>query len=87
VKRPSRHSLRLNLVVRLTAPLAVIVLFMGWIAYSNAALTASAVTDRILSGSARAIAEQVQVEDGEASALIPPSALGIFATGAGDRVV
>jgi two-component system sensor histidine kinase TctE len=87
VKRPSRHSLRLNLVVRLTVPLAVIVLFMGWIAYSNAALTASAVTDRILSASARAIAEQVQVEDGEASALIPPSALGIFATGAGDRVV
>jgi len=87
MRRPSRHSLRLNLVVQLTAPLAVIALFMGWIAYSNAALTASAVTDRILSASARAIAEQVQVEDGEASALIPPSALGIFATGAGDRVV
>lgn len=88
---PSRvgfhHSLRLNLVVRLIAPLAVIVLFMAWIAYSNAALTASVVTDRILSASAHAIAEQVKVEDGEASALIPPSALGIFATGAGDRVV
>ena len=29
----------------------------------------------------------LSLEDGEASALIPPSALGIFATGAGDRVV
>ncbi|MDR3494961.1 MAG: sensor histidine kinase [Ancalomicrobiaceae bacterium] len=83
----SGHSLRLHLVVWLTAPLGVIAAVMAFIAYSNAALTAAAVTDRILSASAQTIAEQVKVENGEATALIPPSALGIFATGAGDRVV
>lgn len=86
-KRAARISLRLNLVLWLTGPLAIIALFLAWIAYSNAHLTAAAVTDRILSASAQTIAEQVTVENGEASALIPPAALGIFATGAGDRVV
>jgi two-component system, OmpR family, sensor histidine kinase TctE len=80
-------SLRLRLVVWLTVPLAGIAVLMAWIAYSNASLTAASVTDRILSASAQTIGEQVRVENGEVSALIPPSALGIFATGAGDRVV
>ncbi|MDR3376089.1 MAG: sensor histidine kinase N-terminal domain-containing protein [Ancalomicrobiaceae bacterium] len=84
---PTAHSLRLNLVLWLVAPLGIIAAVMAWIAYSNAALTAAAVTDRILAASAQTIAEQVKVENGEATALIPPSALGIFATGAGDRVV
>ncbi len=78
-------SLRLHLIGWLTIPLAAAGLFMAWIAYANATFTAELVTDRILGASATTIAEQITVDDGVIAALIPPAALGIFATGARDR--
>jgi two-component system sensor histidine kinase TctE len=82
-----RGSLRLHLVAWLTIPLGAVAIYLAWLAYANAGLTAGLVTDRILSASAQIIAEQIRVEDGAMLAPIPPAALSIFATGAGDRVV
>jgi two-component system, OmpR family, sensor histidine kinase TctE len=82
-----RNSLRLHLIGWLTVPLAAVALFMAWLTHANASLTAGLVTDRLLLASAQTIAGEINVQDGVISALIPPSALGIFNSGAGDRVI
>jgi two-component system sensor histidine kinase TctE len=87
IRTSYRESLRLHLIGWLTIPLGTVALFMAWLTYANAELTAGLVTDRLLSASAQTIAEQIKVEDGAMLAPIPPSALGIFASGAGDRVI
>ena len=82
-----RTSLRGKLLAWLLIPLCVILAFNIWSAWSNARLTAGVMTDRLLLAAARVLAEQVQVEDGVVTALIPPSALGIFASVGQDRAL
>jgi len=80
------RSLRLQLLAWLLIPLAGIVIVNTWITYRNARATAGIVTDRTLLASARSMAEQVQSSGGIMEAIIPPSALEMFASEAGDRV-
>jgi two-component system, OmpR family, sensor histidine kinase TctE len=79
-------SLRLQLLGWLLVPLAGIVVVNTWITYRSARITAGIITDRTLLASARAMAEQVQLADGVMEAIIPPSALEMFASEAADRV-
>ena len=58
------NSLRAQLLGWLLLPLAVYAAFNIWISYRNAVDTAAAVQDRLLLGSARIIAHQIQYEDG-----------------------
>ena len=80
------RSLRLQLLAWLLIPLAGVVIVNTWITYRNARATAGIVTDRTLLASARSMAEQVQSSGGIMEAIIPPSALEMFASEAGDRV-
>ena len=82
-----RSSLRLQLLAWLLIPLCFVVAFNAYTAYSNARLTGSTITDRLLLAAARVLAEQVQVDNGQIEALIPPSALGIFASVGQDRAL
>lgn len=81
------NSLHLQLLRWLLTPLVLLVLFNAWQGYSAAKLVASIVTDRTLVGSAHAIAEQIKVSDGVVEAVIPPSALEMFASAYQDRVL
>jgi two-component system sensor histidine kinase TctE len=79
-------SLRLALLLWLIVPLAAVVAINVWTTYRSARATADLVTGRMLLASARAIAEQTQVDRGVIEALVPPAALEMFATGNQDRV-
>ncbi|GAU85527.1 sensor histidine kinase [Bosea sp. BIWAKO-01] len=81
------RSLRGELLGWLLVPLAGIVAFNAWTAHGSAVSTANLVTDRMLLASARVIAEQVKESDGSVEALIPPSAIEMFATSDRDRVI
>ncbi|KUM27139.1 histidine kinase [Mesorhizobium loti] len=79
-------SLRLQLLAWVVLPLAALVTVNLWTSQRNALATADLVTDRMLLGSARAIAEQVTMTDGVLSATIPPAAIEMFDTGDRDSV-
>ncbi|HEX8957567.1 MAG TPA: sensor histidine kinase N-terminal domain-containing protein, partial [Burkholderiaceae bacterium] len=81
-----RGSLRAQLLLWLSVPLAVFILFSAWVGYRNASEMATVVQDRMLLGSARTIAEQVRFEDGSFQVVIPPAALELFHGEAGDKV-
>ncbi|MBV8633185.1 MAG: sensor histidine kinase N-terminal domain-containing protein [Burkholderiaceae bacterium] len=81
-----RGSLRTQLLLWLSIPLAAFIVFGAWVAYRNANDMATVVQDRMLLGSARTIAEQVRFEDGTFQVIIPPAALELFHGEAGDRV-
>jgi two-component system, OmpR family, sensor histidine kinase TctE len=80
------RSLRLRLLGWLLLPLALIVVVNTWVTYRNAQVTAGLVTDRVLLASARSMAEQTRMIDGAMNAMIPPSALEMFASTDADRV-
>ena len=80
------RSLRLELLIWLTLPLAAVVAVNVWTTYRSALGMADLITDRMLLASATAIAEQTQVNNQVVEALIPPVALEMFDTGHGDRV-
>ena len=80
-------SLRAELLAWLLVPLALVVAFNVWTTHRNAVATAALITDRTLLASARVIAEQVRDNDGSIEALIPPSALEMFASPDRDRVI
>ncbi|HEV2678391.1 MAG TPA: sensor histidine kinase N-terminal domain-containing protein [Aliidongia sp.] len=80
-------SLHLQILRWLLTPLVFLVLFNAWQGYSDARLVAGIVTDRTLVGSAHAIAEQIKVTDGVVEAIIPPSALEMFASAYQDRAI
>lgn len=83
----SRHSLRRRLLVFLLVPLCAIGLLALLDAYGSARETANQVFDRVLSGSALAIAERVVVNDkGELDVDIPYVALEMLTSSAQDRV-
>ncbi|RWB19057.1 sensor histidine kinase [Mesorhizobium sp.] len=79
-------SLRLQLLAWVVLPLAALVTVNLWTSQRNALATADLVTDRMLVGSARAIAEQVAMADGVLDATIPPAAIEMFDTGDRDSV-
>lgn len=80
-------SLRLELLGWMLLPLAGVVGFNAWTTRTNAMATADLITDRTLLAAARVIAEQVKESDGSVEALIPPSALEMFASPDRDRVI
>ncbi|RUW31249.1 sensor histidine kinase, partial [Mesorhizobium sp. M1E.F.Ca.ET.041.01.1.1] len=80
------NSLRLQLLAWVVLPLAGLATVNLWTSHGNALATADLVTDRMLLGSARAIAEQVAMDDGVLFATIPPAALEMFDTGDRDSV-
>jgi two-component system, OmpR family, sensor histidine kinase TctE len=80
------NSLRLQLLAWVVLPLAGLVAINLWTSHGSALATADLVTDRMLLGSARAIAEQVTMTDGVLDATIPPAAIEMFDTGDRDSV-
>ena len=84
--RPAPGSLRLNLMAWLVVPVAIILGVSAWLSYGAAMRSATLVTDHQLIGSARMIAEQISYADGEFTAVIPPSALELFASDSHDEV-
>lgn len=81
------RSLRAELLAWLLLPLVAVVAFNGWSLHRDAMRTADLITDRTLLASARVIAEQVKEADGRVEALIPPSALEMFASPDRDKVI
>jgi two-component system sensor histidine kinase TctE len=58
----------------------------AWFSYREAQNTATRVQDRLLLGSARIIAQNIDYEDGLLEVAIPPAALELFHSGDQDRV-
>lgn len=88
--RPRRRllkSLRSRLLAWLLVPLAVIAAVAVASTWRTAEVGAGLVVDRMLTASARVIAEQIKEHDGVYEALIPPSALEMFQSEDRDRVV
>ncbi|MDB5026768.1 MAG: integral rane sensor signal transduction histidine kinase [Candidatus Eremiobacteraeota bacterium] len=81
-----RSSLRVQLLAGVLGPLAVVLLVLISAAHRDAASTARTVTDRMLLGSARTIAEQIRFGENGVEAMVPPSALSMFDFGEGDTV-
>lgn len=80
------NSLRLQLLAWVVLPLAGLATINLWTSQRNALATADLVTDRMLVGSARAIAEQVAMVDGVLDATVPPASIEMFDTGDRDSV-
>ncbi|WP_027053241.1 sensor histidine kinase [Mesorhizobium erdmanii] len=80
------NSLRLQLLAWVVLPLAGLATINLWTSHRSAQATADLITDRMLVGSARMIAEQVTMTDGVLNATVPPAALEMFDTGDRDRV-
>ncbi|WP_028745243.1 sensor histidine kinase [Rhizobium mesoamericanum] len=82
-----RHSLRAQLLAWVTVTLVCVLCLNLYVSQRRAVFTANIVTDNMLLGSARMIAEAVRVDPGGTITVdIPPAALEIFGTGYGDRV-
>jgi two-component system sensor histidine kinase TctE len=79
-------SLRTRLLLWLLVPLVASAILNIWFARSEALHTAARVQDRLLLGSARIIAQQIQYEDGQLDVAIPPAALELFQSKDQDRV-
>jgi len=84
--RTQPGSLRLHLLAWVVLPLAGLTTVNLWTTHRNALATADLITDRMLLGSARAIAEQVSVIGGVLDATVPPAAIEMFDTGDRDSV-
>jgi two-component system sensor histidine kinase TctE len=81
-----RTSLRTRLLLWLLVPLAALAGLNIWFAYREARNTATLMQDRLLLGSARIIAQQIQFDDGVLEVAIPPAALELFHSSDQDRV-
>lgn len=85
--RSLRHSLRAQLLAWIMVTLFGVICFNLYSGATQSRDMATLVTDNMLMGSARVIAEAVRVDPGGTVAVdIPPAALEIFDTGFGDRV-
>ena len=81
-----RPSLRGQLLAWMLVPLLLLASLNATSSWRAARNASDLVTDRMLSASARAIAEQARVEDGQIQVVVPPAALEMFDNGAGDFV-
>lgn len=86
MKPRSRYSLRARLLLWLLIPLGLLGTLNIWFSHRVALRTANMVQDRLLLGSARIIAQQIQYEDGQLEVAIPPAALELFQSNEQDRV-
>ncbi|WP_407048131.1 sensor histidine kinase [Methyloraptor flagellatus] len=86
-RRRALRSLRSRLLAWLLVPLAALAVVNVVTTWRTADVSAGLVVDRMLTASARVIAEQVKDQDGVWEALIPPSALEMFQSQDRDRVV
>lgn len=86
IHSPRGPSLRLNLMVWLAGPVAVVLVASVWLSWHTAFHQAMLIMNRDLTSSARMIAEQIRFGDGEIGVIIPPAALEIFSTDAHDEV-
>lgn len=85
--RKLRDSLRAQLLTWIVLTMAGTLCLNASLSFIQARNTAELITDNMLRGSARMIAEAVHVTDlGNSIVDIPPAALEIFDTGHGDRV-
>jgi len=80
------RSLLANLLLWLLIPLAVAASLGAFLGRAEAARTATVAQDRLLLGSARVIAQQIQFEDGVLDVMIPPAALELFRSDGQDQV-
>ncbi len=79
-------SLRFQLLAWVLVPLALLAGVNAATGYRNALQMADLVADRMLIGSARAIAEEAHIEDGQLQVDVPPAAIEMFDAGEGDFV-
>lgn len=79
-------SLRTRLLLWLLIPLGAASVLSVWFNFRDARGTATRVQDRLLLGSARSIAQQIQYEDGTLEVAIPPAALELFHSADQDQV-
>jgi len=79
-------SLRRALLVNLLVPTGALAIAFGLAGLVLINETIESAYDRVLDGSARAIAERVAVEDGQVSVDLPQVALGMLETRANDSV-
>jgi two-component system sensor histidine kinase TctE len=86
MKRSPLPSLWARLFLWLLVPLGVFTGYDFYAAHREARNTATLVQDRLLLGSARIIAQQIQYEDGLLEVAIPPAALELFQSEDQDRV-
>lgn len=82
---PTR-SLRVNLLIWVVVPGLFVLAASAWLSYLSAMRQATLVMDRQLTASARMIAESVNGDGGVLEAVIPPSALELFASDSHDEV-
>src|SRR5689334_17727617 len=80
-------SIRRQLMAWVLGPLTAFFGLAAWSSHNDARRTAELVADTSLVGSARSIAERIEVTDGVVEALIPPSALERISTDQHDRVI
>src|SRR5450830_717109 len=83
---PRRSSLLRQLMGWLLLPLALLAALDLWITYRDAHHTATLVQQRMLLGAARMIGQQIEIQDGQPNAVLPPAALELFASPYADRV-
>lgn len=83
---PRRSSLLRQLMGWLLLPLALLAALDLWITYHDARQTATLVQQRMLLGAARMIGQQIEIQDGQPNAVLPPAALELFASPYADRV-
>jgi len=83
---PRRSSLLRQLMGWLLLPLALLAALDLWITYRDARQTATLVQQRMLLGAARMIGQQIEIQDGQPNAVLPPAALELFASPYADRV-
>lgn len=79
-------SLRVQLLRWLLAPLLVLLLFNAWFSNRAAVATANLAFDRLLTASAEAIAEDVEVKDGEIVVDLPYAALQLLESNIQERI-
>ena len=69
---PHRSSLLRQLMGWLLLPLALLAALDLWITYRDARQTATLVQQRMLLGAARMIGQQIEIQDGQPNAVLPP---------------
>lgn len=80
------ESLRGQLLRWLAIPLLLVLLINAWFSYRSAVQTADLAFDRLLMGSAEAIAEDIEFKNGELLVDLPYAALELLETNINERI-
>ncbi len=79
-------SLRVNLMLWLFVPVALILGISLWLSFASATRQATLIMNRQILSSARMIAEQTRFRDGAIGVVVPPAALELFASDSHDEI-